>query len=328
MKIARHTLPTARISRSARTLPIQIVVTPGSGNGAAMSTALELRDELSARRYGSSLEVFTDLDSLRRWATAPGDQFSLLICVGGDGTQSMTAMAAVRRSVPFMPVSSGFGNLFAQTFRHPSTVEGALSLLSRGRVIQADVGMRNGGEIFLCQQTYGLIAQVQEAVESRADAPRARWRRWLAYYQAALHHLRQEPPPRLRVTVDGRVVAIDAALVIAANVKAYGAWLPLTPDASPVDGAFDVFVMRGKSHLHVVAQLLRRHLRIPGGGAGMSLHRGRQVSVSGLRSVRDQLEVMPQGLPLVVSPEVVTALERDLDRLGDRRHLATSQAAA
>ena len=108
MKIARHTLPSDRISRSARSLPIQIVVTPGSGNGAAMATALELRDELSARRYRSSLEVFTDLDSLRQWATAPGDQFSLLICVGGDGTQSMTAMAAVRRSVPFMPVSSGF----------------------------------------------------------------------------------------------------------------------------------------------------------------------------------------------------------------------------
>jgi diacylglycerol kinase family enzyme len=293
-----------------------------------MATALELRDALSARRYLSSLEVFTDLDSLRRWATAPGDQFSLLICVGGDGTQSTTAMAAIRRSVPFLPVSSGFGNLFAQTFRHPSSVQGALSLLSRGRVIRADVGLRNGGEIFLCQQTYGLIAQVQEAVESGASAPRARWRRWLAYYRAALHHVRQEPPPRLRATVDGRVVAVDAALVIVANVKAYGAWLPLIPDASPVDGVFDVFVMRGQSHLRVVARLLRRHLRIPGGRTGMSLHRGRQVRVSGLRSVRDQLQVMPQGLPLLVSPEVVAALERDLGRLGDRGHLATSLAAA
>jgi hypothetical protein len=130
------------------------------------------------------------------------------------------------------------------------------------------------------------------------------------------------------VTVDDRAVAIDASLVIVANVKAFGAWLPLTPDASPVDGDFDVFVMRGKSHLRMVAQLLRRHLRIPGGGAGTSLHRGRQVSVSGLRSVRDQLEVMPQALPLVVSPEVLAALERDLARLGHRGHLATRLAAA
>ena len=96
----------------------------------------------------------------------------------------------------------------------------------------------------------------------------------------------------------------------------------------PVDGAFDVFVMRGKSHLRMVAQLLRRHLRIPGGGAGMSIHRGQQVSVSGLRSMRDQLQVMPQGLPLVVSPEVVAALERDLARLGHRGHLAANLAAA
>ncbi len=36
--------------------------------------------------------------------------------------------------------------------------------------------------------------------------------------------------------MDGRVVAVDATLVIVANVKTYGAWLPLTPEASPVDG--------------------------------------------------------------------------------------------
>jgi hypothetical protein len=130
------------------------------------------------------------------------------------------------------------------------------------------------------------------------------------------------------VTVDGQIVAVDAALAVVANVKAFGAWLPLTPDASPVDGEFDVFVMRSKSHLRLIAQLLRRHLRIPGGGAGMSLHRGRKVSVSGLGSVRDQLEVMPQGLPLVVSPKVVAALERDLGRLGNRGHQAARLAAA
>ena len=96
----------------------------------------------------------------------------------------------MRRSVPFLPVSSGFGNLFARAFDHPDSVEGALDLLERGRVVHSDVGMRNG-ELFLCQQSYGLIAEVQEAVEGAAAAPRARWQRWLAYYRAALRHLRE-----------------------------------------------------------------------------------------------------------------------------------------
>lgn len=80
-------LPSTRIARSVRSRPIQIVVTPGSGNGQAMPIALALRDALRARRYRSSLEAFSDLDRLRRWATTERDRASLLVCVGRDGTQ-------------------------------------------------------------------------------------------------------------------------------------------------------------------------------------------------------------------------------------------------
>jgi diacylglycerol kinase (ATP) len=231
----------------------------------------------------------------------------------------------MRRSVPFLPVSSGFGNLFARAFNHPSGVEGALDLLARGQVIHADVGMRNG-EMFLCQQSYGLIAIVQEAVEA-ATVPRARWLRWLAYYRAALRYLREAPPPRLRVVVDGRVVAVDASLVIVANVKTYGAWLPLTPNASPVDGLFDVFIMRGASHRQVFLKLLRRHLRIPGGESTTALCRGQRVSVSGLRSTRDQLEVLPGRLPVIVSPETAAALDRSRGRQDAGIRLAPRRVA-
>jgi diacylglycerol kinase (ATP) len=314
MKIRkRRSLSSPPIAEVAATRPIKIVVTPGSGNGQAMTTALELRDALSARRYRSSIEVFPDLEGLRGWARSEGDDFGLLICVGGDGTQSMTAQAAVHRGVPFLPVSSGFGNLFARAFGHPHDVRGTLDLLDDGRVVHCDVGMRNN-ELFLCQQSYGLIAEVQEAVESSAAVPRARWQRWLSYYRAGARYLRDAPPQRRRVVVDDRLVAVDAALVIVANVKTYGAWLPLTPGASPVDGLFDVFVMKGASHREVFGKLLWRHLRLPGSGPGTVFCRGQRVSVSGLRSMRDQLEVLPGALPVVVSPKRAAALERESAR--------------
>ncbi len=147
-------------------------------------------------------------------------------------------------------------------------------------------------------------------MEAAAATPRARWQRWLAYYRAALHHLREAPPRKLRVAVDGRVVAVDAALVIVANVESYGAWLPLTPDASPVDGLFDVFVMRGATHREVFAKLLRRHLRIPGTEDGTLLCRGQRVSVSGLGGTRDRLETLRHRLPVVVSAETAATLEQ------------------
>jgi diacylglycerol kinase (ATP) len=298
------------LGAATRSRPIEIVVTPTSGNGQAMTTAVELRKELTDRGYRTAFEAFSDLESLTRWAEVDDRQFSALICVGGDGTQSATAAAAVRRQVPFLSVSHGFGNLFARAFGHPRHAKGVLDLLMYGEVIPADLGVRNG-ELFLCQQSYGLIADVQEAVESGAAAPRARWRRWLSYYRAAARYLRETPAARRRVVVDGKVVAVDAALVIVANVKTYGSWLPLTPDASPVDGLFDVFVMNGTTHRQVFAKLLRRYLRIPGSGPGTLFCRGQRVSVSGHGSARDQLEVLPGGLPVVVSRETAAILERE-----------------
>jgi hypothetical protein len=216
----------------------------------------------------------------------------------------------MRRSVPFVAVPCGFGNLYARAFDQPRTVAGVLELLARGRVIRSDVGSRNG-ELFLCQQSYGLIAEIQEAVET-ASVPRARSRRWLAYYRAALDRIDDKPTATFRVVVDGRAVADDAAVVVVANVESYGPWLPLTPDASPVDGLFDVFVLRAATHRQVFLELLLRHLRMPGTDAIGMLYRGRRVSVSGLRRPHDRLETLRHRLPIIVSPETAARLQQGL----------------
>jgi diacylglycerol kinase (ATP) len=304
----------ARIAPVTRSRSIQIVVTPGSGNGRALPTAQALREGLRARRYPASLKVFADLGSLRRWAATERASASLLICVGGDSTQSTTAEVAVRRSVPFLSVPCGFGNLFAEAIGAPRNVTEVLDRLRTGQVVHADVGMRNG-ELFLCQESYGLIADVQEDVEGGGAAPRARWQRSLAYYRAALRHLGRQRIPRRRVVVDGRVVARDAALVIVANATAYGTWLPLTPDASLVDGLFDVFVMRAASHQEVVARLLLHQLGIPEAWSEKAMvYRGRRVRVSGPRRQCDVLKLIPGGLPIVVSPSTAARLARERRR--------------
>jgi diacylglycerol kinase family enzyme len=304
-------MPAAPIARSR---PIQIIVTPGSGDGHALSTAEAVRDRLHARRYPATLKAFEDLNSLERWASVEHGDPSLLICVGGDSTQSTTAMVALRRSVPFLPVSRGFGNLFAHAIDAPESASDVLDRLDSGQVLHVDVGTRNG-ELFLCQESYGLIADVQADVEARGAAPRARWQRWLAYYGAAIRYLRSETMTRRRVVVDGRVVALNAALVIVANVTAYGPWLPLTPSAPPVDGLFDVFVMWARSPREVIMKLLRRHLRIPGAAHGTLVCRGRRVRVSAPGEPPDRLEVVSGGLPVVVSPATATRFARERSTL-------------
>jgi diacylglycerol kinase (ATP) len=293
--------------------PVQIVVTPGSGDGQSLATARQLRDALKARGRGARLEVFDDLDGLRDWARSGDAGFSLLICVGGDGTQSAAAPAAMRRSVPFLPVPAGFGNLFAAAVGHGPRVDRVLRALDSGEVVRVDVGVR-GGEPFLCQEGFGLLSEIQARVEASKRRPRDRWRRALAYYRMALRHLRETAPQPLRVTVDGRIVARDAIVVVVANVPSYGAWLPLTPEASPVDGRFDVFVLGG-TKLGALARLVRVHLRIPGTDRTMRLFRGRHVSVAAPGAMPADLWVLPGQLPVVVSPETARALGRGRGQL-------------
>jgi diacylglycerol kinase (ATP) len=305
----RRDLPTLAIPPGQRrqppqSRPIQIVVTPGSGNGVALAVARGVRDVLHTRGADVRLDVFPQLEDLRRWTATSTSQLSLLVSVGGDATQSAAAMAAVRRSVPFLPVPAGFGNLFARAFRLPDGVVHVSQLLERGEVVRADVGLQNG-EPFLCHASFGLLSDIQTRVEE-GQYPRARWRRWVEYYRTAVRHLRDTPLPALRVTVDGRVVTEAAVVVSVANVETYGPWLRLTPKASPVDGVFDVFVMAGATKLEVLAKLLRRHLRLPGTQSGM-VYRGRRVTVVS-DSAREDLELLTGALPVLVRPETRRAL--------------------
>jgi diacylglycerol kinase (ATP) len=292
---------------------VQIVATPGSGSGRARDTALGLHETLRARGHEVRLELVPDLDSLRRWAGARGPSFSLLICIGGDGTVSTAAGAAARRSVPFLPVPSGFGNLFARACRHPSRVDRVVELVEHGTLLPVDVGVRNG-ELFLCQESFGLLFQIQQQVEASPVQPRARWRRWLAYYRRALHHLKDTPLTPFQVAVDGRVVAGDAVVATVSNVETYGRWLRLTPMASPIDGLFDVFVMSGARKRQVLARLLKRQLRLPDEAEGIQVVRGRHVSVGGPQQSRHELDLIPGLLTVVVSSKAARELERGAAR--------------
>jgi diacylglycerol kinase family enzyme len=296
---------------TARDRSIQIVATSGSGTGAAVDAAQRLREALRARGHQVTLEVFFDLGTLRRWAATGGARCSLVISIGGDGTQSTAAVAAVRQSIPFLPVPAGFGNLFARAFGHVPDVSRAVDLLEHGELVAADVGLRNG-RLFLDQESFGVLPQIQASVEARLTRPLARWRRWVAYYQGAVRYLRDAPLPTLQVTVDGQVVTHDAAVVTVANVATYGPWLRLTPTASPVDGFFDVFVMRSATKRELLAKLLRCHLRWPATEPGTLRLRGRRVSVAAPQARRDALELIPSLLQVVVSPAMARKLERDV----------------
>ena len=255
-----------------------------------------------------TIQAFGDLPSLIQWAGTCGPEFEAICCVGGDATQSAAALLARRHRIPFVPIPTGFGNLFARVFGHHSSAREVARLLDEGEIRLVDVGVA-GDELFLSHKSYGFLDQIQEAVEDGRRQPRDRIRRLLAYYGTALRAVWRTPLAPLGVEVDGVLAADQAVLVTVANVETYRDFLSLTPAASPVDGRLDVFIVPRTSKWGLAWRLLRLKLRLPGRWRGVSVYRGREVVIVSAAG-RETLRVVRRVLPLLLPPGAIERLKR------------------
>ncbi len=287
---------------------VQIIATPGSGDGRARATARRLKKALVRRGYDARLLTFTSLDRLLEWSATCAPTFSHLVGVGGDATLSAVAEAAVRLSVPFVPVPTGFGNMFAQTFGFVNQTRRVIEVFERGQIRHVDVGTINGDHVFLSHRSYGLLEDVQQAVEQGRAQPRSRLLRLLAYYVAGGRFLFTAPLRAIRVEVDGALLVENAALVTVANVETYRGYLSLTPCASPLDGLFDVFAIPGTTRLGVWTRLFKLLFRMPGRWKGVVFRRGQHVRVTVDGVVSEELALRRRALPLLVLPESLEML--------------------
>jgi diacylglycerol kinase (ATP) len=291
---------------------VQLVVTPGSGEGRAMATARRLRRMLERRGHRVELRTFADLAALAHWADTCPPGASYIVGIGGDTTMSVAARAAIRGNTPFVPLPNGFGNVFAQVFGYSNQARAAVRLLSEGELRTVDVGelkRDSGGDVFLSHRSYGFLEQIQKVAERGRKQPRRRILRHLWYLAVAWRFLTRTRLASFQVEVDGTRVAEDAVLVTVANVETYRGFLTLTPAASPIDGLLDVFVVPRVSKAGLMLRLLRLMCRLPGRWRGVSLHRGRRVTVTAPWG-RDTLAARRRVLPLLVPPGALEALRR------------------
>jgi diacylglycerol kinase (ATP) len=278
---------------------IQLVASLGAGSGRALACAKQIEQALRSRGWATRLRPFGDLGPLARWSATCPKSFSHLVCVGGDATMSAAAAAAIRHGAPMLPVPSGFGNLFARTFGHSKEPEAVADLLETGEVVGIDAGTLKG-QIFLSLESFGMLKDIQAAVEDNGAQPKSKPLRVLSSLATAGRFLLRAGPWSFRVEVDGALVSRNAVLVTVANVQAYGGVLPLTPEASPVDGLLDVFVIPRTTVAGLWSRLLRLLLRLPPRREEVLLRRGRRIAVSARGRPREEIRVLPGALPLLV----------------------------
>jgi diacylglycerol kinase (ATP) len=187
---------------------------------------------------------------------------SLIIVLGGDGTQSAAVSVLTGTDAVLAVVPAGTGNSFAYSLGIEDDIEKAMDTIVDGREVRVDVG-RVKKTAFANFATIGLIAEAA----NRTSRPLKRLIGPIAYGIAALSPLLRSRPFELCVKWNDQVLRIETHQAIIASGRYYG-HQPLLPNADIRSGEFAFFAASGKSAADVVS-------------TNAALLRGDQISLDG-----------------------------------------------
>jgi YegS/Rv2252/BmrU family lipid kinase len=249
-------------------VPRVLLITNPAAARTDARAVLAVRDTL--RSAGWRVEVLATAapGDARRFAAEAATEghggFDALLSVGGDGTAMQVAAGLVGSGIPLGLVAGGTGNILARNLRLPIDPVRAARAILKGAPYAMDLGRvaRSDGEHFfaVCAGT-GYDAQIMAATDAMFK------RRWKigAYFFKALALLPQVKTVRHRVTVDGQVHTVDAAMVLIANCRELVPRLvKVSPAVWPNDGIFDVMALRADGVFDSVVSFLT-FLRTRGG---------------------------------------------------------------
>jgi YegS/Rv2252/BmrU family lipid kinase len=224
---------------------VHVVINPASGKDQPILNTLN--DVF--HQYGVAWDVsithkYGDATAQARAAIARG--VDLVVGYGGDGTQHELANAVIGTATPMAVLPGGTGNGFARELGIPKDLRPAVELIcTGGRVRQIDVA-RIDDQYFI-QRMYAGVEPEQQTSRQMKDRLGL-----LAYAIQVPRQLRQAPPTRFRVTIDGQVIEEDGIKLYVVNSGMMGKGVRIAHEFSVDDGYLDVFVL-GRNALSVMA---------------------------------------------------------------------------
>ncbi|MGA0172714.1 MAG: diacylglycerol/lipid kinase family protein [Phycisphaerales bacterium] len=209
---------------------------PISGAGRARARAEAVGEAIRSSGHEAVL-LETRRESAEDWLDPALPGASALVVCGGDGAVRLASRSASRAGVPIHQCPSGTENLFAKSFGMSPDPQGIARAVAAGRIRRIDTGTANG-EPFLIMASVGFDAEVVHDLAIDRDGPISH----RSYLKPILRQLKTWEPPRLKVAVDGDVIADIEAFAIVGNLKQYAGGLDPARFADPTDGVLDTLV--------------------------------------------------------------------------------------
>lgn len=173
-----------------------------------------------------------------------------VLVAGGDGTVRAVSEALTGTGVPLTIVPSGTGNLLARNLGLPlDSPDRVIAATFAGEHRPVDIGIAQISRPDGTQTEAAFVVMAGMGLDAAMIAnTRPKLKKavgWVAYVDGAARSLPQAKPFRLMYQVDGdRMHTARVYSVLFANCGALPAGIALIPDASIVDGALDVVLIR------------------------------------------------------------------------------------
>jgi diacylglycerol kinase (ATP) len=245
------------LSTNERTL---LIFNPAAGHGLGQKCFRRLEPRLRQAFPGLDIRMSEyPGHAVELGRKAAEEQFSFVICLGGDGTpfEVVNGLYAQGRP-PLVPeiglIPAGTGNSFLRDFGVESA-DDALSGILAGRrhaVDLLDFEYRQGGR---AERRYtlniigvGLIADILKLTNERLKFLGA-----AGYSLAVLLRLAKGMDNRIDLTADGRTWSIRNSALVISNSKFTGGKMKISPDSDVADGRADLVVFREVNRREILA---------------------------------------------------------------------------
>jgi diacylglycerol kinase (ATP) len=298
-----------------------LVYNPGAGGRELHAEVKQAVSLLSANGWDvewCETECVDDAAAFAREATALDRR--VVLVAGGDGTIGRavdgllsTANGGPPPTLGILPCGTGnvlarqLGLPFVSIFR-PHAMQEAAQIILEKRARLVDVGRVNGRH-FLCWAGVGLDAQITALVESQPEVKR-RWGQG-AFFLAVVPTLRGPLGTRALVRADGARISRRLVLAVVSNIRLYGGYLYIAPEARMDDGLLDVCCFQGHTVttvLHLLWQvILGRHTQ----DRLVTYHKARRIEIR----TAHPLPLHADGEPFGTTPATIEVLPRALNLL-------------
>lgn len=219
-----------------------LIVNPVAGKGQAKTVLTSLLSEFAKHDYRATVYMTTKKGDATIYAREHGEEYELLVCLGGDGTLSevVSGLMDLEKWPKIGYVPMGTTNDVAFCLGLPKDPEAAVRNIVKGETIPYDIGLF-GGEYFTYIAAFGAFTEVSYATPQETKKALGH----TAYLLEGVKSLPKLTTSHAKVFYDDGEVEGDFIFGSISNTTRVAGIMKLNPQTVLFhDGLFEVLLVR------------------------------------------------------------------------------------